>query len=171
MKARLQTRQQTARGRLECDHGASSREATFRWKTKWSGDAAILQRREILGDDRLSQNETGSTRDRQREHLLEIQQEMKGFNEAECVGSNQHGTIFEKITRLYKEYKLAGGTLADDWAREANSNLHSTLPSHYSHGDCDGLGFTSSREKKLGINLTTSHISHKPNRCQHRIGN
>jgi hypothetical protein len=66
------------------------------------------------------------------------------------------GTLFDKTTKLYEEYNLAYGTVADKWVREANSTLqlnwqeHPTELSQYSHGDCGGLGFTSTMERKLG---------------------
>jgi hypothetical protein len=89
--------------------------------------------------------------------LLEIQQEMEDSDEEEEVGDGRGGTLFNATTKLYEEYKLADGSIADRWAREANSKLqlnwqeHSTTLSHYSHGDCGGLGLTSNTEKNLGM--------------------
>lgn len=66
-------------------------------------------------------------------------------------------TLFDETTKLYEEYKLADGSIADRWAREANSKLqvnwqeHPAALSHYSHGDCGGLGLTSNMEKRLGM--------------------
>lgn len=91
------------------------------------------------------------------EHLLEIQQEMEDSDEEEEVGDDRDGTIFDATAKLYEEYKLVDGITADRWARGANSKLqlnwqeHPTTLSHYSHGDCGGLGLTSNMEKKLGM--------------------
>jgi hypothetical protein len=90
------------------------------------------------------------------EHLLEIQQEMEDSDE-EGVGDDCDSTLFDATTKLYEEYKLVDGIIADRWARGANSKLqlnwkeHPTTLSHYSHGDCGALGLTSNMEKKLGM--------------------
>jgi hypothetical protein len=86
-----------------------------------------------------------------------VQREMEDSDEEGDVGGDRDGTLFHKTTKLYEEYKLADGGIADRWAREANSKLHLNWQehpaalSHYSHGDCGGLGLTSNMEKKLGM--------------------
>jgi len=82
---------------------------------------------------------------------------MEDSDEEGDMGDDRNGTLFHKTTKLYEEYKLADGSTADRWAREANSKLHlnwqehpAALP-HYSHGDCGGLGLTSNMEKKLDM--------------------
>ena len=91
------------------------------------------------------------------EHLLEIQQEMEDSDEEEEVADGRDGTPFDATTKLDEKYKLADGIIADRWARGANSKLrlnwqeHPTTLSHYSHGDCSGLGLTSNMERKLGM--------------------
>jgi hypothetical protein len=91
------------------------------------------------------------------EHLLEIQQEMEDSDEEEEIGDDRDDTPFNATTKLYEEYKLVDGIIADRWARGANSKLqlnwqeHSTTLSHYSHGDCGALGLTSNMEKKFGM--------------------
>ena len=82
-----------------------------------------------------------STHDEYEEHLLEIQLEMEDSDEEEDVGDGRDGTFFDETTKVYEEYKLADGSIADRWAWEANSKLHlnwqehATTLSHYSHGD------------------------------------
>jgi hypothetical protein len=94
------------------------------------------------------------------EHLWGIQQEMEDSDKEEDVGDDRNGTLFDETTTLYEEYKLEDGSIADRWAREANSKLQlnwkeqPTALSHYSHGDCGGMGLTSNMEKKLGMDLS-----------------
>ena len=70
------------------------------------------------------------------EHLLEIRQEMED-SDKEGVGDDCDGTLFDAATKLYEEYKLVDGIIADRWARGANSKLqlnwkeHPTTLSHY----------------------------------------
>ena len=78
-----------------------------------------------------------SVHDEYEEHLLEIQLEMEDSD----VGDGRDGTLFDETTKVYEEYKLADGSIADRWARETNSKLqlnwqeHATTLSHYSHGE------------------------------------
>ena len=52
-------------------------------------------------------------RDEYDEHLPEIQQEMEGSDEETYVGDDQHGTLFDKTTKLYEDHKLTDGSIAD----------------------------------------------------------
>jgi hypothetical protein len=94
------------------------------------------------------------------DYLFEIQQEIKDSDEEDNARDDQNGTLFGKNTKLYEDYKLTGGSIADQWVREAYSKLqlnwwtHPTELSHYSHGDCGGPGFTSTMEKKLDMKLS-----------------
>src|SRR5271154_5477699 len=110
-----------------------------------------------LDTGRSARGHVSPAHDEYEEHLLEVQQEMEDSDEEGDVGDDHDGTLFHETTKLYEEYKLADGSTVDRWAREANSKLHlnwqehPTALSHYSHGDCGGLGLTSNMEKKLGM--------------------
>jgi len=110
-----------------------------------------------LDTGRSAGGHVSSAHDEYEEHLLEVQQEMEDSDEEGDMGDDRNGTVFDETTKLYEEYKLADGSIADRWAWEANSKLqlnwqeHPTALSHYSHGDCGGLGLTSNMEKKLGM--------------------
>jgi hypothetical protein len=110
-----------------------------------------------LDAGRSARGHVSSAHDEYEEHLLEVQQEMEDSDEEGDVGDDCDGTLFDEATKLYEEYKLTDGSIADRWAGEANSKLHlnwqkhPTTLSHYSHGDCGGLGLTSNMEKKLGM--------------------
>jgi hypothetical protein len=110
-----------------------------------------------LDKGRRAESRASPARDEYEDHLLKIQQEMEDSDEEDDLGDDQERTLFDETTKLYEDYKLRQGSIADKWAREANSKLllnwreHATELSHYSHGDCGGLGFTSTMEKKLGM--------------------
>ena len=102
------------------------------------------------------------------EQLWETRQGMEGSDMEEQGVDDQDGTIFDKTTKLYEDYKAAEGGIADQWARETSSMLHldwqdhPTELSHYSHGDCGGLGFTSTMEKNLGMEMSNqAYQSHQ----------
>jgi hypothetical protein len=107
-----------------------------------------------LDTGRSARGYVSSAHDEYEGHLLEVQQEMEDSGEEGDVGDDRDDTLFAK---LYEEYKLADGSTADRWAKEANSKLqlnwqeHPTTLSHCSHGGCGGLGLTSIVEKKLGV--------------------
>lgn len=112
------------------------------------------------GTGRGAQGWTAPVNDEFEDHLLKIQQDMDDSDEDENLEDDDSGTVFDKTTNLYEEHKLADGTMADKWATETNSVLqlnwreHPSQLSHYSHGDCGGLGFASTMEKKLGQELS-----------------
>jgi hypothetical protein len=110
-----------------------------------------------LDKGRSARGHVSSANEEYEERLLEIQQEMEDSDEEEDVGDDLDGSLFDETTKLYEKYKLVDGSIANRWARETNSKLqlnwqeHPTELSHYSHGDCGGLGLTSNMEKKLGM--------------------
>jgi hypothetical protein len=113
-----------------------------------------------LDKGRSDRGHVSSARGECEEYPLKVQQEMDDLDEEEDEGDDHGGALFDKTTKLYEEYKAADGSIADRWTRKANSKLllnwqeHPTALSHYSHGDCGGLGLTSNMEKKLGMEIS-----------------
>jgi hypothetical protein len=152
---------QIAEGKISSPEGRRNkmpkRALEQRISTRSLGGSVDTITTQDLDTGRSTRGHVSSAYDKYEEHLLEVQQEMEDLDEEEDVGDDHDGTLFDETTKRYEEYKLADGNIFDRWAREANLKLqlnwreHPTALSHYSHGDCGGLGLTSNMEKKLGM--------------------
>jgi hypothetical protein len=121
-----------------------------------------------LNKGQRANSQTSLPHDEYEDNLLKIQLEMEDADEEDNLGGDQKGTLFDETTKMYEDYKLSQGSIADRWARDSNSKLllnwreHATELSHYSHGDCGGLGFTSTMEKNLGMEFSNQkYQAHK----------
>lgn len=52
--------------------------------------------------------------------------------------------------KIYEGYKRVDETIAGKGARDPNAKLQLNWLDHPTDGDCGGLGFTSTMQKKLG---------------------